>query len=770
VLTRASAGQRDVVMLGILALAGSWMMTSPLDGSLRDVLSLGFLLLIFAGSGSATLRLTMPHGEAGGLLVLGPGLLVGSMVFAATELVRVSLGLASSWWTLAPVSTLAMYGLYRHHRASLDDPRPVTATVDIVVVAGVACLGLGYGRAPVFAAGLVLVVAAVASEYTASVQVRSLQLAAGVLAAGLLLAMFAREADGLGTVEAAEGLHENLALGVSDVSGTDRLLDRHLRYHWLGHLVAGAATRAFDLSPFVTTGALVPVLSMLGASATVIAAGTRDRMIVRRRAWGAALIVVAGASPFEQLIFGTDTQSANLLSTAWLVVVTYLAVRVAQTGTASWPAVGLIGGTSLVLAGAKFSHAILLGLVLVALASTRREDRRFRDILGASLLGTLTAYALLIRGGRAGEMVQRIATREALSFVMPSGRVATALPIGAVLALAALLLVTHFVVRTPHLAWGLSTRQRRRTTTAVLVAGLVGSLPTLLLAWGEERNLYWLGGAITCVGVALASMDPSGAETRDSLTPSALCISVAAGLGVLVPLAMRLRYELRDAPSVISWWNTLTICIFAWPIAASILTIVVARNWSGWRPPRSALTAAVVACTASSVGLYGFLAAGERIVRRTDLAAIQWSPSEQPAQPSELFTAGTWIAGSDRVQSSLIATNAICDEDACDPHTYTLGAVSRHPILWEGAIASYLHFDPARLIEESGRKRQLSRDFARTASSNTAAALRTLGVRWYVLREGPGTAPRADACATDHPWRCVLLLDRVVVIDLEERT
>jgi len=133
---------------------------------------------------------------------------------------------------------------------------------------------------------------------------------------------------------------------------------------------------------------------------------------------------------------------------------------------------------------------------------------------------------------------------------------------------------------------------------------------------------------------------------------------------------------------------------------------------------------------------------------------------------SGMLTAGEWIRRQAPAPKTMLATNLVCDGRSCSHETYSLGTASRLPVLYEGALASYRHFDPETFLVNADRKKRLSIDLATTADQRIANALVDLGVRWYVMRESPDTLTRSEMCADSVPWQCVLTLSDTLVLDL----
>ncbi|MFM9085275.1 MAG: hypothetical protein ACKORC_02235 [Acidimicrobiia bacterium] len=742
------------VLLGI-----SWTLSTPLEASPRDVAFVTVFLVMCALTGQTILGYLNFLPGSPTLTLLGPGLLLGSMTFVGLEWLRVEIGVSATW--LSPALLLAIVAL--RLRASLSRVAAPFNGTEVVAVGGVAALGLGYGRPLLLAAGLAFVGAAVLGVAAAG-RARTAWRTVAILAGVALAALHAAGQSRLGVAEAAETFHESLALGVTAADGADRLLDRTLRYHWLGHLVAGGAARSLDLSTLVATNVVVPTIALVGTASTVFIAATQLGARRMLGGVGVAIAIVASASSFEQLTFGTDVQSANVLSTSWLVVGTYVVVELWRRQSRRLGALLILAGLGAATSGAKFSHGIVLFVVSSALVVGTSHRTRDWSVPAAVGVGVGITYVALIRGGTADEMVELLPIREATSLFLPLSETAKTSPVAVLTVMFVVIFVTHFVARTPHLLGTLSDHVTRRVVTALVLGGLSISLPTVLFAWGEERNLYWLSGALTSVGVAVAGLSSPTATDGGRGSRRLTTTAFAVGIAVMVPLALRVRYELRDAPAIRGHWNTLTLIVFAWPLI-SVVAVALATLRAEFRG--AVVNASTAALIGATFGLYLFVAAGESIVRPVMTVSQPDGEATEPTRVSGLLSAGEWIRHQDADADTMLATNVVCDGESCPYETYSLGTASRLPVLYEGALASYRHFDPEKFVRDAERKKRLSIDFATTADRKIAAALVDLGVRWYVMRESTETLTRTTMCTGPAPWQCVLTLPDTLVLDLD---
>lgn len=755
---------------------------------MREILILVAMLPVWGVAGTTIVRIIAPDTPRSALLVFGPGLLVGTMLHTAADLIRILVGLDSPWASMALLAPCAVLGLRSTSSARLPMRQASSDGASALGVVGLTCLGIGYGRPVILGAGLVGCALAWWHADRADAGIQGLEpstadqpavasrLGAGLVAIALLLLVDGIGRDDRGGVGLAEGLHQNLALGVSDLGGVDRLLDRDLRYHWFGHLFIGSVTRLLDLSPFVAGAALIPLIAFIGtASACLSLAGSGSRRVVSGIALG--VVLIAGASSFDQLIFGTDRQSVNLLATSWLVALTALAVRrigpsvSSPTDThamhARLPAHLVFGGLVAVLGGAKFSHAIVLVVITLGLAATRGVTLDRLLAVGGAVAGIAVAYLGFIRDPVVGRMVGLLPLREAISLILPLPGVVDRPPVVVLIPLAAILTTGLFVARSPHLLLVGTDSEGWRVAAALTVSGLIAASPTLVASWGEERNLYWLSGAMTSVAVASSMWRgrPAGSDSTPP-PPSMILAAGSVGLLVIVPSLLRMRYERRDAERIEQYWNALTVLRYAWPALVVLIGVAVYLRRRPHRRGVDFVRYIVVALTAQSLGLYLVAGGLDDVVRRWRDDGVQRALARVPSPPSEQYLAATWIRDQPRPAAIRAATNVTCGPSGCPGETYTLGAVSRIPVLWEGAIASYLHFDPRRYIDDAGSKQAVVDAFASSPSTASAAALRRFDVRWYVIQVGPETAPYDAFCDRPDGWSCVATFGRTHVIDL----
>ena len=197
--------------------------------------------------------------------------------------------------------------------------------------------------------------------------------------------------------------NEAIALGVTPDTNLDLSpFNSNFRYHWLSHGWLGVMIRSFKLEPFIGTAVLVPLVVLISTVCLVFSAVKRWRGSGSLVPTITALLIVAGCSVSDQLVFANDGVASNQFGTLWMILGGYFLFSFLNEGAkiskASVCAVllgflvmGTKGPLAIVLISASCAHAV---------SSIYKRQLVLRSVLCpiGLIAGSTLAYLVLVSG------------------------------------------------------------------------------------------------------------------------------------------------------------------------------------------------------------------------------------------------------------------------------------------------------------------------------------------------------------------------------------
>lgn len=197
--------------------------------------------------------------------------------------------------------------------------------------------------------------------------------------------------------------NEAIALGVTpDTHLGLSPFNSSFRYHWLSHGWLGVMIRSFKLEPFVGTAVLVPLVVIASTVCLVFSAFKRWRSSGSLVPTITALLIVAGCSVSDQLIFANDGVASNQFGTLWMIFGGYFLFSFLDERTKlskvsvctvllGFLVMGTKGPLAIVLISASCAHALY---------SIYKRQLVLRSILCpiGLIAGSTLAYLVLVSG------------------------------------------------------------------------------------------------------------------------------------------------------------------------------------------------------------------------------------------------------------------------------------------------------------------------------------------------------------------------------------
>lgn len=762
--------------LMIIGLAG------VLGAESLQAISIGASATMLALHGAAVLPMRLLADSPTVYWVWGPALAAG-LVFQSIVGYATIGGLEiSSVTVFVAMSPLAVRGVIRIAQRTVDE----VSIVGPLLAFGLVLIALGPFSRAALAAGLLLSGLTIAQSEdlrgprraTRPRWAHRTRHLPGVAVLAMLLIARSRNSVAIPDTWTLHG--EAMALGLTDATGTAWLYTPSLTYHWLGSLWLGIQIRALGLDPLIGSMILTPLVAALGGVMCLLAAATRrDRPTTL---WPALAVVatMCTASASEPLRHSIDGQVSNQLG--YLVLVASAAVLLSALGGAASPTSGLLTALAFgfVLGATKFPLAVVLGGAIAAwaVAATRgsARQRRLRSSGWTNAfvpigwyVGTGVAYLMLAGGDETTGRVSLLSPFAGSQILRPPSLGTWGFSFSSTLPGLAGLVILLVAARTPTLLMFATRQDTERHADRLLVAFGLGALAAgSLTVWTRfvgEQSLYFLGGAFTTIGVAVAVTVPNfGAAAR----PSGEILCSAAFIAALTGAARVGIDVLRrvDEPNVSS---------LGWYLLVMALGVIgLIAIWPPSIPDgrrRQLRLFAACGVVLSGLAVYSAGLASEDLVDRV----LGATTTLQDHAPDELERSVALAADEIRRRSTpsdVVASNYVCSPGRCDMPTHLVAVVTQRTLLWEaaGPAVPFPHLDPMKRVDDGYQRRNLSTLIARPPSVDLALRLNRAGVAWVLAsREtDDGTAQR-ECRQAPRPFRCVWWDEYSFVLQIEGR-
>ena len=286
-----------------------------------------------------------------------------------------------------------------------------------------------------------------------------------------------------------------------------------LRYHSLAYGWAGQLTQAVDAAPFVVLTRLLPLVTLVAATA-LAAAWTRR---LTRVWWAPALAVglvitggFVGATFGSVLNFDSPSQS---MGAVWLLALSVLILQCLERVNLPWHLVAVVVLVAVLTGGKVSTAAVGIGglLMMVVIGLARREPWRWRALaVGVAALTTsVIAYSLLLAGSANSGGLGLFTLLDRASSVQGLNPVVT--PRGIIAGV--FLLILAALPRWAGLVWLIGDRRSRWAPETTYGLGLLlGGIGTIVILSGGINDLWFAVAAsaplavLSTVGVANAAV------------------------------------------------------------------------------------------------------------------------------------------------------------------------------------------------------------------------------------------------------------------------
>lgn len=451
-----------------------------------------------------------------------------------------------------------------------------------------------------------------------------------------------------------------------------------VRYHWLSYAWSGQLSVMTDAEPFLGLTRVLPVVTLLGSAAIVVAWTSRLTRVPWTPTLAALLLTLGG---FTGAVYGgvlTMDSPSQAMAVLWLLGFSLLVVELAHRtktpprsmlATASLLAVMAIAMTGGKVSAAAPAVAGTLLMVMILLAKKRLTAKSGIAIVAATLLGALAAFALFLAGSvgggglTIGALIDRAASQQGLNPLDgPRG-----------VLLGTVILTLAILPRWAGLLWLTVDRRWRWRPETWLAIGMAASSLLALLAFNSFNEIWFSStvsgplAAMTAVGTGLAYRTITrAAHTRN---PGSMPLFIATGSTALAIVAIVWLLWATGASG-----GNLFVPTWRWlgPPAAWIIAIgagiFIARWMIGRWSIRAALASIVIILVLTSVpgrllgmgsGQVGILTNGARGEWFTSTEGIQLATVDREVVSdwtSTRMDAAAWIRANTETDA-LIATN-----------------------------------------------------------------------------------------------------------------
>ena len=616
-----------------------------------------------------------------------------------------------------------------------------------VVAVSIAILGMGYHRIGLLTLGfglLTLIVVANAvkpAEETHWLRIKTIVLpiaSVGSLIFAFLIQKALPNDSGVGFLPDNDtNFGEAIALGLTS-NGISVLtpLTPDFKYHWLSHGWLGLMIRSLNLAPFIGPYVLVPLVVLTSSVCLVFSAFKRWRGSSLLTPAITALLIVAGCSVSDQLVFATDMTTSNLFGTLWLLLGGfYLFIFINEDNKSSLVLFisSLIG---FLLMGTKSP----LALVLIAAAAShilgsmfeKTYFRRSSFLLVGLIFGSVTAYLVLVKN---------TFTAGGLSLSRPATGIAEYLNFAgffAVLLLTRIPMLLATANPTVHLR------------IKFLITGTAGMVIFAFMIKSEGISIvYFATGAI-----ALACFF-GGLSIQFSLKNQLhhIKINIVATSAIfitsffwnakkiyfsVIPRSLSGNLAEDYAEKLLYLQKFLVIAM-----SCLILFALISR-----RLENSRLQFAVICLAlASTSGLF-VAQANSPFLRQLafDNYNLDGGIEDSRFTNQSIIDSATWIMNNSQ-DGEIVATNYSIDSQGIP---YLVSVASQRPVL----IESNNFIFPTLFVDDSKTKVKATIEFFNKPNSSSAKALTDQGVQWYLYSTQNDQASSSDLCAETEFWRC----------------
>jgi len=611
----------------------------------------------------------------------------------------------------------------------------------------IAIVGLGYHRAGLLALGLGLFVIICFTVMIQKTRRLSLATSSGLrtfvtstaLLAIVIFAVFIQvrlsNRNQTGFVPDSDtNFGEAIALGITSNSSSLSPFTPDFRYHWLTHGWLGVVIRTFHLNPFVGPSVLVPFIAVVASVFIVFSAVSRWRSANLATAAITSLLLVAGASSTDQLVFGSDNSTSNQIGTLFLLLSGYFVFSFLNDSLNN--RVVLFGSLliGLLLMGAKGPLAIVLVFALAShLAMSilhRNKSRRSFEVLSCVIVGAFISYLLIVASTQANNGITIVSEISNFSSVISFF----------------LLIITLCLTRIPLLIAPIPSPTDRANRFLAIGAAVVG----IFSYFAKTENvviLYFLSGAITlALFFSCLSMELTLKSSRRTGQILFFIGFVSSFLFFALNFT-KIYHEMIPKSRLAEFISPLAIQNFQLAVILTAVLYTLLRQLARFKkgkiwPIFLTLTAA------STFGVFVSQSLADHIRQLSiDKHGMNGGPDDSSLLAKSIIESASWIRTNSQIDE-IVGTNYLRENGG---EVMNLVSVStQRSVLYE---SQYSRVSPT-FIKNSEPKRKTTLAFSETPSEESANALTAQGVVWYLFKTADSKVNQNDLCRSNPYWSC----------------
>ena len=530
---------------------------------------------------------------------------------------------------------------------------------------------------------------------------------------------------------------EAIALGVApDTHLALSPFNSNFRYHWLSHGWLGVMIRTFKLAPFIGPYILVPLIVVTSSVCLVFSAFKRWRGSGSLVPTITALLIVAGCSVTDQLVFATDGSISNQFGTLWLLLGGFYLFyflndskqhQLILVGTflLGFLVMGTKGPLALVLISAGIVHTF------ISIYEKLNRCQSIESSVGLTF-GAITAYLVL---------VSNQFTSGGLSLSMPASDISGYLDF-------AYLLVILLFTRIPLLFAPQKVPAINANRFLAVGAASIGLFAFLFKTQGVGIA-YFATGAIALAGFL------SGLSADLTIKNSRLFIRIGIGLTIIVFIVSMFYHARRiyftvlpkslsgelvgDYETKLLFLQKSLVILF---IVITLVVLFIRRNQN--TDIKVALTSVMLATT---FGVFTADANSSYLRQRaTNNYGLDGGVEKSTISAQAIIESAKWINEHSN-KNAVIATNYSVNSSGIP---FLISVVSQRPVLIENNNFIF----PTLFVKDPKTKVKASVNFFNNPNRLSAETLTDQDAQWYLYSTKDAEIRLSDLCAENDIWRC----------------
>jgi hypothetical protein len=538
--------------------------------------------------------------------------------------------------------------------------------------------------------------------------------------------------------------NEAIALGVTPDTRLDLSpFNSNFRYHWLSHGWLGVMIRSFKLAPFIGPSVLVPLVVLTAVVCLVFSAFKKWRGSGSLVPTITALLIVAGCSVSDQLVFANDGVASNQFGTLWMILggyfllsflnqTTKLSVTFVGSALLGLLVMGTKGPLAIVLISASCAHAVY---------SIYKRQIVLRSMICTVglIAGSALAYLVLVSGSN---------QQSTMSLVYPPKSFVS------IISLILFLITTR--ISLIYAAGPKSSDLSNR----FLALGAAFAMTLNYVFVAKPDITYFLTGPIAL------SCFFSGISADLTLKIRRNFIKIIIFLGILIFISTVFLHGKQIYSSVIPQkfvgelkvdYGAKLLSLQNLLVVLSIPLIIIGLFITNLNS-HLLRTSVISIMLATTLGVFVADASSTELRQRAiDKNNLDGGPDDSQLVAKSIIKSATWIKNNSQ-NNDIVATNyAIGGSRSIG---YLVSIATQRPIL----IESLSYFFENSKIDNYDTKVKLTTEFSELPNGETAKALTNIRVSYYLFDTTDAQFSSADLCAENQIWRCEYKNKNSVVI------